>query len=307
MAAVVGPLADEQVAEFERDGCTTVETGLTEEQLDYFEAMHDADTLGAPHPAYFEFIAHPEFEAIAQQILRSDNVRILESGPNRRPPEEPGTPEPTWGEKHGTVGSQWAHGMHSDGQVSLSDFNATPRREHLALWVWLKPVVPERAALRVLKGSHIKLQEHWEKMLSMSPDRLPIEHGPRWEDPGEPDAKPFAAMEPTPMVARRGQATAWTQAALHSLWFNSDSEPRSGFAISWTALESSVGGMAFRWHDQEEMSADRIEGIRQRSIELRSLLPADRRHIMFTLAELDRSVAQWDEKWPGSLRQRFRL
>ena len=87
--------------------------------------------------------------------------------------------------------------------MSLSDFHATPRREHLAIWVWLKDVTPERAALRVLKGSHAAFQEHWEAMLSLPEEELPVSHGPRWEDPGEPDARPFAAAEPTPMVARR--------------------------------------------------------------------------------------------------------
>ena len=191
----------------------TVESGLSGDQLNFFEAMHDADTLGAPHPAFFDFVAHPAFEAIAAQILRSANVRVLESGPNRRPPAD--GPEPEFNAKHG-VATQWANGMHSDGQVSLSDFNATPRREHLALWVWLKDVYPERAALRILKGSHVAFQEHWEEMLSLPSHELPVNHGPRWEDPGEPDARPFAAMEPTPMVARRGEATAWTQAALHT-------------------------------------------------------------------------------------------
>jgi hypothetical protein len=66
--------------------------------------------------------------------------------------------------------------------------------------------------------------------------------------------------------------------------------------------------MAFRWHGQgEELTSDRIEGIRQRTIELRPQLPADRQHIMFTEAELDGSVAKWEEKWPPTLRQRFRL
>ena len=67
----------------------------------------------------------------------------------------------------------------------------------------MKDVTPERAALRVLKGSHVAFQEHWEAMLSLPEEELPVSHGPRWEDPGEPDARPFAAAEPTPMVARR--------------------------------------------------------------------------------------------------------
>ena len=107
--AVAGPLSPEQIAEFERDGCTTVETGRSEAQLDYFEAMHEADTLGAPNPAFFDLIAHPELEAVAKQILRSNNVRILESGPHRRPPNEPGTPPPSWGEKHGTSQAEAGH------------------------------------------------------------------------------------------------------------------------------------------------------------------------------------------------------
>lgn len=217
------PLSEAQVVAFEQDGCVTVESELSTLQLDFFESEHENNTLGAPHPAFFEFIAHPLFEAIASQLLRSPNVRVLESGPTLRPPA--GEPEPTqFSMKHG-LASQWANGMHSDGQVSTSDFNATPRREHLAIWVWLKDVTPERAALRVLKGSHVALQAHWEEMLRLLPDQLPVRHGPRWFDPGEPDARPFAAMEPTPMVARRGQATVWTQAALHSLCASRQSRP----------------------------------------------------------------------------------
>jgi hypothetical protein len=260
-------------------------------------------------------------------VLRSVNVRILESGSNKRPPAD--APEPDWQDrpKHGFP-TQWANGMHCDGQVSLSDFNATPRREHLAVWVWLKvsashplclvpsasdygcraqDVPAERAALRVLKGSHVAFQEHWEAMLHLPADQLPLMHGPRWEDPGEPDARPFAAMEPTPMVAWRGQCTVWTQAALHTAWHNYDTEPRCGFAISWTALESSIGGMSFRWHHQDDEDGGRIEGIRQRSIELRPQLPEHRRHLMFTEEELDKSIISWEEKWPPVLRQRFRL
>ena len=44
-----------------------------------------------------------------QQILRSDNVRILESGPNKRPPAD--EPEREWQPKHGFA-TQWANGMH---------------------------------------------------------------------------------------------------------------------------------------------------------------------------------------------------
>ena len=103
------PLSEAQVEEFVRDGCTTVDCGLSDEQLDFFEAAHDADEFGPPHPAFFEFVAHPVFEAIAQQILRSDNVRILESGPNKRPPAD--EPEREWQPKHGFA-TQWANGMH---------------------------------------------------------------------------------------------------------------------------------------------------------------------------------------------------
>ena len=199
--------------------------------------------------------------------------------------------------------------MHCDGQVSTTDFNATPRREHLAIWAWLKDVRAERAALRVLCGSHAALQAHWIKKLSLPAEELPTNHGPRWEDPGEPDARPFAAMEPSPMVARRGQATVWTQATLHTAWHNEDrTQSRAGFAIRCTAAEVSVGEMAFCWYDQEAESNGRIEGIRQRSIEQRPRLPAvSRQHIMFTVPELDRNVAMRKDKWPSSLRQRFRL
>ena len=231
------PLSAVQLSAFERDGSVTVETGLTTSQLDAAERAFEQGELAPPHQPFLDFISHPQLEAIAKQVLRADRAFILESGPMERPPADPrDPPPPSFGAKHGLT-TEWANGMHSDVQVTSSDFAATPRREHLAIWVWLKDVPAERAALRVLAGSHRALGDHWEKMIALSAagQELPLTHGPRWEDPGEPDARHFAAQEPTPQVARRGQATVWTQAALHSSWHNSDVLPRVGFAISWVA------------------------------------------------------------------------
>ncbi len=195
--------------------------------------------------------------------------------------------------------------MHTDVQVTTEDFEATPRREHLAIWFWLNDVPAERAAMRVLKGSHKRLGAHWQEMQQRwkaNPNSpLPVRHGPRWEAEGEPDARWFAALEPTAMAAPRGYAQVFSQSLLHAGWHSEDTEPRKGFHISWVADGVSIGGM--RFNDQ----SGRIDGVRQRSAELRQVMAPERRHVAMDNSTLERLVELWDEEWPPTLRGRFRL
>ena len=313
--AMTAPLDAVQMQAFEDDGAVLVDLRLSLDLLDGAETAWDRhakeDTVQGSileDQDYVELISAPVFEEIAKQVLRSDKVFILETGRAGTGIDRAETNEIAqrndWPEKHG-IRSEWANSMHTDVQVTTEDFEATPRREHLAIWFWLNDVPDERAAMRVLKGSHKRLGAHWQEMQQRwkaNPNSpLPVRHGPRWEAEGEPDARWFAALEPTAMSAPRGYAQVFSQSLLHAGWHSEDTEPRKGFHISWVADGVSIGGM--RFNDQ----SGRIDGVRQRSAELRQVMAPQRRHVAMEHSTLERLVGLWEEKWPPTLRERFRL
>ena len=310
------PLDGAQMQAFENDGALLFDLHLDPDLLDRAEAVWDRfDRAEDATPQsifedrdYVELISSPVFEQIAKQVLRSDRVFILETGRAgtglERGDANDRAQRNDWPEKHG-VRSEWANSMHIDVQVTTEDFQATPRREHLAIWFWLNDVPAERAAMRVLKGSHKPLGAHWQEMQERwkadPRASLPLQHGPRWEAEGEPDARLFAGLEPTAMAAPRGYAQVFSQSLLHAGWHSDDAEPRKGFHISWVADGVSIGGM--RFNDQ----SGRIDGVRERSAKLREVMVPERRHVAMDDATLERLVGLWDEEWPPTLRQRFRL
>ena len=309
---MTAPLNTAQLQAFEDDGAVLVDLGLSHDLLDRGEAAWDrhAEKGGnlIADRDYVELISAPVFEEIAKQVLRSDRVFILEtgsagSGLDREEINERARRN-DWQEKHG-IRSEWANSMHIDVQVTTEDFKATPRREHLAIWFWLNDVPAERSAMRVLKGSHKWLGAHWQEMQQRwkaDPNApLPVRHGPRWAAEGEPDARSFAGEDPTAMAAPRGYAQVFSQSLVHAGWHSEDSEPRKGFHTSWVADGVSVGGM--RFNDQ----SGRIDSLRQRSAELRQVMDPQRRHVAMDEITLERMVDLWEEKWPPSLRKRFRL
>lgn len=232
-------LTAEQLAAFEEDGAVLVDPQLSSSFLDRMESawdrikaesqrMQTSGTLQPGNPMsavgytapvydgeYLEFIALPIWEQIAKQVLRSPSVYIFESGPHERAPSGAG-PHPNWQE-------EWERSMHLDVQLTTADFNATPRREMLAIWVWLTDVPAHRGAMRVLKGSHRVIMAHWDRQLASSRQAsLPRVHGLRppaarqatetadvWRSKEiipELTSTPFCEQEPSAMVARRGQA-----------------------------------------------------------------------------------------------------
>jgi len=309
---MIAPLDALQMQAFEDDGAVLVDLGLNRDLLDRAEAAWDrhageGGSLFADQD-YVELISAPVFEEIAKQVLRSDRVFILETGCAGTGLDRAEMNEKArrndWPEKHG-IRSEWSNSMHIDVQVTTEDFEATPRREHLAIWFWLNDVPAKRAAMRVLKGSHKRLGAHWQEMQQRwkaNPNApLPVQHGPRWEAEGEPDARSFAGLEPTAMAAPRGYAQVFSQSLVHAGWHSEDTEPRKGFHISWVADGVSIGGM--RFNDQ----SGRIDSLRQRSAELRQSMAPKRRHVAMDESTLERLVGLWQEEWPPTLRRRFRL
>ena len=305
-------ISPRQLEKFEEEGAILVDLQLPPQLLlDAGEAAHDRDISPMwADPDYVSLISSPVFEEIAKQVLRSEQVYILETGRASKGIDRTDANERAmrnaWPEKHG-YSTEWANAMHTDVQVTTEDFQATPRREHLAIWFWLNDVPPERAAMRVLTGSHKRLSAHWQEMQlrwKHTPEQpLPVMHGPRWEAPGEPDARWWAGQEPTVMVAKRGYALVLSQSLLHAGWSYSDptGEPRKGFHISWVAEGVSIGGMRFN------ENSSRIDGVCERSRALRELIAPERKHIAMTDATLERLVGLWEERWPPTLRGRFRL
>ena len=243
-------LSATQMEEFEKEGATIVDLRLSPGDLAAAEAVWDRNTSPThDDPEWVRLYSQPCFEEIAKQVLGSDRVYILETG---RASDGNAADERalagTWPEKHG-LATEWANAMHTDNQETTDDFNATPRRTWLAIWFWLNDVPAERAAMRVLPGSHLVLMAHYQEMqeLGVAGKPLPVRQGPRWEQAGEPDALWFADQEPKAMAAPAGHAQVFTQCCLHAGWHRDDaSEPRKGMHCSWVAEGVPIGGMRYR-------------------------------------------------------------
>ena len=224
--AAVPPLLDAAaMARFERDGFAVVTLPLSDQELQAASEAWDRNTEPIDDdPGYTALISHPSVEAIAKQVLRAERVFIMSAFRAERPGAEPGTPPPT-GPANG--------GFHTDVQVTAGDWEATPRRAHLAIWIWVDDVTPSRAAIRMLPGSHRTLGAHWEATLAKhrNGESLPRprsgQHGPFAGDLDQADFPVSAdfpvrlgrlpsvgpdglGSRPFPVSARRGQALVFT-------------------------------------------------------------------------------------------------
>ena len=91
-----GPLTSAQCEQFEELGYTLVDTPMMADPswLDKAEATWarktGAQRSDAIDRGYVELIAHPFFEDVAKQMLRTDHVRTIEHGMHSRPPAQPG-------------------------------------------------------------------------------------------------------------------------------------------------------------------------------------------------------------------------
>ena len=234
---------DAQLAEYEAQGAVTIDTPFTTEQLDKAEAAWDRlqQSGGQPceDPDYVDVVQHPYFEEVAKKVLRATAVHLWWGlAPHERAP----TPPP-----HTDPRDQWANGCHTDIQATLADFDDTPRRMRAELWLWLNDVPVQRGAMRILRGSHRPIMEHWGRVLTAEHKAmLPRVHGLRPPPVAEtaaaypehvPDLTqtPWIEQEPTPAVARRGQILILCSAGLHSAWQNEDDVPRKAMGTSWIA------------------------------------------------------------------------
>ena len=282
-------LGHQQLEAFEHDGFLLLESPLTPEQLDRAEDAFDrlivvrqvrsrasttrpaerkrskvlafrnqdpaldlSAALAVDEP-FVELISHPWFEEVAKQLLRSDRVRLVELGPSQFRPGAGAAARRSAAEDR----EWWRKGAHIDLQVTTTDFNATPRRDILALWFWVGDVTADMGAMRILPGSHRRINEHWEMILSPHhKTQLPRVHGVR-PHPAEthntyPEYLPephdfqYTECEPMPVAVKRGTAQFFTQSMLHSASVNTyrfkQSLPLSAFSssVSLYAVSDSI-------------------------------------------------------------------
>ena len=142
-------LTFDQLASFEKNGFTLIDTPLSEHELDAAERgwgrVQRGDTEIWNDIDYLATLANPFFESVAKQILRADAATIIETHIHERPPTAPG--EPVGG------GDRTWNGCHLDVQLTRSDWDATPRRDQISIWLWCNGVPKNRGAMRVLPGS----------------------------------------------------------------------------------------------------------------------------------------------------------
>ena len=288
---------------------------------------------------YVRMVAEPCLEAIAKQALcctpssttsngkgnggSAEGVVMLQTSRMARFPdathefEDFTSPSHTWPARYGES-TEWANRLHIDHTVRLSDLEARPRRDVVSIWVWLSDVPSERAAMRILPGSHRQLGEHWERMITTwqaHPDKpLPVpqpaaDGGPaaaeQQRQPGDADLSIYAPLEPRAVVARRGQALVFTQSLVHAGWHNSDTSPRKAIYTTWCARSavSLIGGTITPQGGKAQIAE--LSNIHVRLG--RVLAPLGRAGIVLTVDEIEAAVGGWEEQWPPTLRHRHRL
>ena len=183
-------LSAAQMEAFERDGAVLVTSPLTPAELDGAEAAWDrisaGETTTSTDEDYLDMLTHPYWEQVATQVLRAEGcgVGVLETYPHNRAPNEFDPDE----DRDERDYKSW-NGGHLDVQITRAGWEATPRREMLAIWLWCNDVPLERGPMRVLKGSHLPIADYWSSRITPEHEReLPRVHGlspagRRGEDP----------------------------------------------------------------------------------------------------------------------------
>ena len=225
-----------QIDQFEQDGAVTIDTPLTEEELQRLRATYDqlfptADSEEGRKQArhsrtanffdqpIIDLIQHPFFEDVAAFVLRTPIIRFQNIGISKtypRPNEE------------------FSFTQHTDIQYSLNDLDATPRRMVLSFFVWLADVTEKRAPLMYRRGSHRQIAA-WRQRDPSLLNQAPHVHGTT-----EENLPPLDYVAPTPIVARAGQATMLTTALVHGPSNNVDTRPRYACHLSYNSADLKI-------------------------------------------------------------------
>ncbi|MCC7261862.1 MAG: phytanoyl-CoA dioxygenase family protein [Candidatus Latescibacteria bacterium] len=229
-------LSETELAQFTTAGVATIDTPLSGVQLAAASA-----TLGALMPlpeasqpprfrvgqacSFFDqplldILQEPFFEEVAKQALHAEQVEFFQTAIVTTYPQP---------------GAAFSFDQHVDIQYCLSDLRATPRRMVCSFFLWLTEVNERRAPLMFRPGSHwlIAAERERDEVLRRQP---PCVAGVSL---AQLPALPYA--EPVPLLARRGQVSVLTTAAVHGASVNIDTEPRQAMIITFTAAGVQIG------------------------------------------------------------------
>jgi Phytanoyl-CoA dioxygenase (PhyH) len=206
-----------------------------------------SQTCSYHEPALLDVIQHPFFEEVAKHVLNADALRFFQTAIVTAYPE-PDTP--------------WRFEQHVDIQYRLSDFHAAPRRVICSYFLWLTDVNERRAPMMFRPGSHLLLAEENERRAS--PNDVGVVRPRRIE---ELPALDYAG--PVPLLARAGQVSVLTTAAVHGASVNVDDQPRKGMVLTFVADGVEIG-----------LPDDQRAQKRRYDAALRPLLRPERRHIV---------------------------
>ena len=120
-------------------------------------------------------------------------------------------------------------GGHVDAEYCLQHWQQTPREIFMQFWLCLEDWTEEKGALRIIPASHTLIAAANSALLEPPPSSLAGVHGkptspssPPASDAGDREVLPedvrgtLQQMESQPVLARRGQAVAFTPGLLHS-------------------------------------------------------------------------------------------
>jgi len=231
-------MTDDEVRQFWEVGAITIDTPLTEAQVEAASAALDrlipfqaagegqrpryrtSQTCSYYDPEILDIIQHPFFEEIAKQVLRTEEARFYQTAITAAYPQ-PDTP--------------WSYEQHVDIQYTLSDFQAIPRRIICSFFLWLTDVNAQRAPMMVSPGSHLLLAAANEA----DPERREDTDKVRPASLAQLPALNYA--DPVPLLAKAGQVSVLTTSAVHGASVNVDSAPRKNLVFTFTAAGVEIG------------------------------------------------------------------
>ena len=224
-----------ELQQFTDKGVATIDTPLSAAQLTAASATFDA-LLPLPDGqpprfrvgqtcSYFDqplldLIQEPFFEEVARRALEAERVEFFQTAIVTTYPQP---------------GAAFSFDQHVDIQYCLSDLRATPRRMVCSFFLWLTEVNEERAPMMFRPGSQWLIAEERER------DEALRHQPPRVAGVSLAQLPPLAYAEPVPLLARAGQVSVLTTAAVHGASVNIDSEPRKVMVITFNAAGVKIG------------------------------------------------------------------
>ena len=210
--------------EFVNDGLTLIDAVFTKQEMAAASAgfdhlyTHGEKTNGITQyfhePGLVDVLQHPNLEAVAKVILRAEEVVLNSSACLFKRPEDT---------------TEWkTQGEHVDIQFSIEEMEAAPRRM-LAMMMVIVDDLPEgRGNTFVRPGSH-RVIANWLQENGLEPVRA---QPTMFEDlPTE-----LTFTELTPVVAKRGQAIAFSTAVVHCGSTNIDTQSRKVMFVNFCPL-----------------------------------------------------------------------